>query len=144
MLPEELRDDTGVLFGSAFPGYDSLVEIISDFYRDRIRKERLEELKGVRIKAQGSRQAGGAALEELDNRIAALQAEIDQNPYTFDRRFLFRVLSMGHSQFAEYIGARGPNTAINSACATGTQAVSIARDWIQSGRCRRVNRDLRG
>jgi 3-oxoacyl-(acyl-carrier-protein) synthase len=45
---------------------------------------------------------------------------------------------MGHSQFAEYIGARGPNTQINSACASGTQALAIAEDWIRAGRCRRV------
>ncbi len=50
----------------------------------------------------------------------------------------FRVLSMGHSQFAEFIGARGPNTQINSACATTAQAVSLAEDWIRAGRCRRV------
>ena len=45
---------------------------------------------------------------------------------------------MGHSQFAEFIGARGPNTQINSACASTTQAVALAEDWIRAGRCRRV------
>ena len=45
---------------------------------------------------------------------------------------------MGHSQFAEFIGARGPNTQINSACASTTQAVSLAQDWIHAGRCSRV------
>ncbi len=45
---------------------------------------------------------------------------------------------MGHSQFAELIGARGPNTQINSACASTTQAVALAEDWIRRGRCRRV------
>ena len=64
--------------------------------------------------------------------------EIEEEPYQFDRRFLFRVLSMGHSQFAELIGARGPNTQVNSACASTTQAVALAEDWIRAGRCRRV------
>ena len=45
---------------------------------------------------------------------------------------------MGHSQFAEIIGARGPNTQINAACASTTQAMAIAEDWIRAGRCRRV------
>ena len=45
---------------------------------------------------------------------------------------------MGHSQFAEIIGARGPNTHINAACAATTQAVAVADDWIRAGRCRRV------
>ncbi len=135
-LPDDMRDDTGVLFTSAFPGYDSFEEIISGFYRDKIRHERLEELKSLRAKA--FKFGGNGLVEELDRRIAELKADIDSRPYRFDRRFLFRVLSMGHSQFAEYIGARGPNTATNGACASGTQAVAIASDWIQAGRCRRV------
>ena len=45
---------------------------------------------------------------------------------------------MGHSQFAELIGARGPNTQINAACASTTMAVALAKDWIRAGRCRRV------
>ena len=67
-----------------------------------------------------------------------MRAAIEKEPYIFDRRFLFKVLSMGHSQFAEFIGARGPNTQINSACASTTQAVALAEDWIRAGRCRRV------
>jgi len=137
MLPEELRDDTGVIFGSAFPGYDAFAGIMSEYYEDRIRRAKLEELQSARASAA----AAGApvpALADLDARIARLRAEVDAKPYRFDRRFLFRVLSMGHAQFAEYIGARGPNTAVNAACATGTQAIGLARDWIASGRCRRV------
>ena len=45
---------------------------------------------------------------------------------------------MGHSQFAQYIGARGPNTHVNAACASTAQGVAIAEDWIRNGRCRRV------
>ena len=78
----------------------------------------------------------GTALAEIDRRIHDLQLALEQDGYTFDRRFLFRVLSMGHSQFAELIGARGPNTQVNAACASTTQAVALAEDWIRAGRCR--------
>ena len=73
-LPDALRDSTGVIFGSAFPGYDQLVRHLK----------------------RGGRNAEGR----------------------FDRFFLFQVLAMGHSQFAQLIGARGPNTAVNAACAS--------------------------
>ena len=138
MLPEAMRDDTGVLFTSAFPGYDSYEEVITGYYQDRIRRERLEELSNLRASALRCGTAGAETVAEIDRRISELRADIEANPYHFDRRFLFRVLSMGHSQFAEYIGARGPNTATNAACASGTQAVAIAADWIRTGRCRRV------
>ena len=93
-LPASMQDDTGVVFASAFPGYDQLIQ---------------------KLKHNG-----------------------DDGEGHFDRRFLFQVLSMGHSQFAQLIGARGPNTAVNAACASTTQAISIAEDWLRTGRARRV------
>ncbi|MBP1610150.1 MAG: beta-ketoacyl synthase, partial [Acidobacteria bacterium] len=101
------------------------------------RLDRVIELESLKNSAARAGAANGL-IAEMDRRIASLRAELENKPYRFDRRFLFRVLSMGHSQFAEYIGARGPNTATNAACASGTQAVGIASDWIRTGRCRRV------
>ena len=137
MLPESLRDDTGVIFGSAFPGYDAYADEMSRYFTDHARREQLGVLQNLRVQVADNN--GYAALaQELDRRIEKLQAAIEKEPYVFNRRFLFRVLPMGHSQFAEFIGARGPNTAINAACASTTQAVALAEDWIRAGRCRRV------
>ena len=129
VLPDELRDDTGIIFASAFPGYDSFAQILTAYQRDRARREEL----GVLEKALAE---GPNATIEL--RVAELRGLLEREPFAFDRRFLFRILSMGHSQFAELIGARGPNTQVNAACASTTQAVSIAEDWIRAGHCRRV------
>ena len=134
-LPDALRDDTGVIFGSAFPGCDSFAEIISGYWADRARREELAMLEKWSAQTANGHSALG---NEVARRIDGLRAEIEQKPYVFDRRFLLRVLSMGHSQFAELIGARGPNTQINAACATTAQAVTLAEDWIRAGRCRRV------
>ncbi len=133
-LPDALRDDTGVIFASAFPGYDRFAEDIEAYVADRSRREHLLALEGRADRLDESESAVG----EVDRLIGDLRAEIEANPYNFDRRFLFRVLSMGHSQFAEIIGARGPNTQVNAACASTTQALSLAEDWIRAGRCRRV------
>ena len=105
--------------------------------KDRGRRDQLGTLESFRARvAEGN---GHSALaQELERRIEELRVAIDHDPYVFDRRFLFRTLSMGHSQFAEFIGARGPNTQINAACASTAQAVSLAEDWIRAGRCRRV------
>jgi len=135
VLPEEVGDQTGVIYASAFPAYDSLLGEVNAYHRDRARRERLEELKAVRSRVPES---APVLADELDRRIVDLEGEIEAEPYRFDRRFLFKALSMGHSQFAEIIGARGPNTQINSACASTTQAIGIGEDWIRSGRCRRV------
>ena len=136
-LPESLRDDTGVIFASAFPGLNSFADEMSRYAADRARREQLASLQGLRSRITESN--GDSTLaQELDRQIEDLCDTIQKEPYVFDRRFLFRILPMGHSQFAEYIGARGPNTAINAACASTTQAVALAEDWIRAGRCNLV------
>ena len=137
VLPDSLRDDTGVIFASAFPGYDSFADEMSRYYADHSRREQLGVLES--LLARAAKTNGDSVLEqEIERRKEDLRDAIEKEPYVFDRRFLLRVLSMGHSQFAEFIGARGPNTQINSACASTTQAVGLAEDWIHAGRCRRV------
>ncbi len=136
-LPDSLRDDTGVIFASAFPGCDSFADEMGRYYTDRARREQVELLEGLLDQAQKG--DGDSSLErKLGSQLQSLRETIAKEPYVFDRRFLLRTLSMGHSQFAEFIGARGPNTQLNSACASTTQAVSVAEDWIRGGRCRRV------
>jgi acyl transferase domain-containing protein len=136
-LPDALRDDTGVIFASAFPGYDAFADEMARYYADHERREQLVTLESLLANAvEGN--GHSTLVQELTRRIAEIRAAIDKDPYVFNRRFLLRVLSMGHSQFAEFIGARGPNTQINSACASTTQAISLAQDWIHAGRCNRV------
>ena len=134
-LPDSLRDETGIIFGSAFPGCDSFAEMMGNYYTDRALRQELAMLEKWSAQSANGHSAIGNHVAE---RIDELRRILQEKPFVFDRRFLFRVLSMGHSQFAEYIGARGPNTQINSACATTTQAVSLAADWIRDGRCKRV------
>ena len=133
LLPEPLRDETGVIFASAFPGYDRFADEMSRFHADAARRKEKATLEDL---LRTTRDA--ATIAEIRRRIDLLDDEIAQNPYTFDQRFLFRILSMGHSQFAEYVGARGPNTQVNAACASTAQAIALAEDWIRVGRCRRV------
>ncbi len=136
-LPDALRDDTGVIFGSAFPALDSFADEMERYYADHSRREQMALLQSLRAR-MGETNGDSVVALEMDRRMEELCDAIEKEPYVFDRRFLFRVLPMGHSQFAEFIGARGPNTQINSACATTPQAVSLAEDWIRAGRCRRV------
>ncbi len=136
-LPEALRDDTGIIFASAFPGCDSFADEMSRYYADHERREQLAMLESLLARTvEGT--GHSILVQEISRRIDDLRAAIQKEPYIFTRTFLLRVLAMGHSQFAEFIGARGPNTQINSACASTTHAVALAEDWIHAGRCSRV------
>ncbi len=134
MLPPALADETGVIFCSAFPGLERMAEETDRFYSFQKWNALADELRSLQSLAGDHPDIKRA----LGERIAVLETQIQELNYHFDRRFIFRVLAMGHSQFAEFIGARGPNTSVNAACATTTQAISIAEDWIRLGRCRRV------
>jgi malonyl CoA-acyl carrier protein transacylase len=137
-LPDALRDEVGVIFASAFPGLEEMTAEVTHATEDRMRRERLAALESLRARMLDHGETDPIVLEEVERRIHDVRHQVESEPYEFDRRFLFRVLSMGHSQLAEHIGARGPNTQVNSACASTTQAVAIAEDWIRAGRCRRV------
>ncbi len=93
-LPESIRDETGIIFASVWPGLDEVVK---------------------KVQSNGRDETGH-----------------------FDRRFLLQILAMGHSQFAQHIKARGPNTQVNAACSSTTLAIGVASDWLRLGRCERV------
>jgi malonyl CoA-acyl carrier protein transacylase len=137
LLPEQMKDDTGIIFASAFPGYNAFAQEMTDYYEYKMRKDRLSMLESIRS-SMATNNGSDKLVSDLDNRINEVRRELENKPFSFNRRFLLRVLAMGHSQFAEYIGARGPNTQINSACASTTLAIGMAKDWIEGGRCKRV------
>ncbi len=143
-LPESLRDETGIIFASAFPGYDNLLRDVSRYLADKYAGRSLDELQALYGELIGAVQDPDqkARLQDaFDHEFERLQDVLPGHGaarYEFNRKFLFNVLSMGHSQLAQLIGARGPNTQVNAACASTTQAIAIAEDWIRTGRARRV------
>ena len=71
-LPDALRDDTGVIFASVFPGYDSFADEMARYYADRARRDQLAVLEDLRERLVGPN--GQPALrQEIDRRIAELQ-----------------------------------------------------------------------
>ncbi len=86
-LPDIMRDDTGVIFGSAFPGYDSFAEIMSSYFADHARREQVATLDSLRSHITGTN-GHSALVQEIEDRLEALRAEIETKPYVFDRRFL--------------------------------------------------------
>jgi 3-oxoacyl-(acyl-carrier-protein) synthase/NAD(P)-dependent dehydrogenase (short-subunit alcohol dehydrogenase family) len=133
LLPAALRDETGVIFASAFPGGDRFADEFKRFYEFDNRRRQIEMLEDILQYTSDP-----DSQREIVRKLNELKDEQGRTPYEFDRRFIFRILAMGHSQFAEYIGARGPNTHVNAACASTAQGVALAEDWIRNGRCRRV------
>ena len=140
-LPEPLRDETGVIFASAFPGLASLVDEVSretaSRYGSGARKRLIDFYSGLvgRIRNDTDRDSVTRWFTEEFDRLNPEQPE---DLYAFNRSFLLRVMVMGHGQFAQFIKATGPNTHVDAACASTTQAILLAKDWIRAGRAKRV------
>jgi 3-oxoacyl-(acyl-carrier-protein) synthase/NAD(P)-dependent dehydrogenase (short-subunit alcohol dehydrogenase family) len=140
-LPAPLRQDTGVIFASAFPGLASLVEEVSSETASRFdvgaRKRLIEFYTGLVSRVQDDNQR-----DEITKWFAAEVAHLNPSQseelYSFNRSFLMRVLSLASGQLAQFIKAQGPNTHLDAACASTTQAILTARDWIRSGQAKRV------
>jgi len=143
-LPEDMRDSTGVIYASSFPALDAA---LGEVMRYCTSKSTGGCSVGSLVRALRRRlqHAQGGILSEEDEHAfrmleasAALARQSNPKPYEFDRKFLFKVLVLGNAQLAQVVGARGPNTQTNAACAGTTQAIAMAEDMMAVGRCERV------
>src|SRR5271157_3950983 len=82
-LPDSLRDDSGVIFASAFPGCDSFADEMSRYYADHERREQLSLLEGLLARTIGGN-GHSNLVQEIKRRIDELRAAIDKEPYVFD------------------------------------------------------------
>jgi len=115
-----MQAETGVIFASSFPCTESIVQEVTLSAAHHTR-ELLAQCKALHEEAERNAKTGTAVAS-----------------YEFDRKLLFKLLVMANAQLAELIHAKGPNTHVNSACSSTTQAIAIAHDWILLGRCQRV------
>ncbi|MBI4057609.1 MAG: acyltransferase domain-containing protein, partial [Elusimicrobia bacterium] len=141
-LPEDLIQETGIIFASCFPALDSLVDEISRFLSYKYRQKPLQELMNLyesllqKVRDPHDREA--LTHWYTTHFKTYIDSPENQGVFTFSRDFLLKIISLGHSQLAQWIGARGPAVHINAACASTTLAVGMAEDWIRLGRAKRV------
>ncbi|MBI4423664.1 MAG: acyltransferase domain-containing protein, partial [Elusimicrobia bacterium] len=140
-LPEPLQEGTGLILATAFPGIDSLLEDLTRYFRDKYAGKTARAawelydrmLQVVKDPAERKLLTDWYVEQRRDLEQGGPAAE-----YKFSRSWLFRVLSLGHAQTSQFIRAKGPCTQLNAACASTTQAIGIAEDWIRLGRAKRV------
>lgn len=137
VLPNDFQDSTGIIFGSAFPAFTNLIQEVTHYVKTKTQNEIMEKqqiiLNKIRSIIPNSEQR-----EKIKQIFTEELSEYEQSEYEFNRKFLLKILLLANSQFAQLIQARGPNTHVNVACTSTTQAIAIAEDWLKMGRCERV------
>ncbi len=140
-LPEPLASETGVIFASAFPVTESMIKEITHYFNYKYAGRTAEQLWEVynQIVDKLPTEADKAGLREwLQKNFADYQPGAGKDPYTFSSNFLLKVIPIADSQFAQWVGAKGPTVHVSAACASTTQAVHVAECWIRAGKCKRV------
>jgi len=141
-LPEEVGARTGVVLATSFPGLDSLIDDVSRYYAYKFAAKPAQEFQELfersllLVHDENDKKELTDWYESFRSRHKVFSSQLQA--YEFSRSFLMRVLTMGHGQTAQFLHARGPCTQVNAACASTTQAVGIAEDWIRMGRADRV------
>jgi len=72
----------------------------------------------------------------MDSTVEAV--DLNDDGKAFDKKLVLRLLVGGNAQLAQIVSATGPNTLLNASCASTTQGIGIASDWIRLNRCDRV------
>ncbi|MDY0164866.1 phosphopantetheine-binding protein, partial [Desulfobotulus sp.] len=137
-LPASMQETTGVIFTGLFPGWETLIHEMEAFQQHRYQDgpgRALESLYYDLMETLSDR--------SLKERVAGWFHAIrplweKKEPYRFDSTFLDKITPLASAHFAKLIRARGPNVHLSGACASTTQAIAVAEDWIRSGRCERV------
>ena len=137
-LPAEMQDRTGVIFSSVFHGFETIIDEVTKYYKDKFINKPLNEFENIYFYLMEH-------VKEIEIKRAVtgwfnnMKYEAKGNePYHFNRKLLLDIAALGSTHFAQIIKAKGPNTQISATCTSTTQAIGIAEDWIRTGRCDRV------
>ncbi len=138
-LPKEMQDETGVIITSLFPSNETLIDEMEKYFYDRLYLKPYEEFENIYFYLM-EHIKDTSVKEEITDWFFKIKERKrkDIGPYKFDRNFMTNACPLGSAHLAQIIRAKGPNTLISSACASTTQAIGIAEDWIRVGRCKRM------
>jgi acyl transferase domain-containing protein/NAD(P)H-dependent flavin oxidoreductase YrpB (nitropropane dioxygenase family)/NAD(P)-dependent dehydrogenase (short-subunit alcohol dehydrogenase family) len=137
-LPAEMQTTTGVILTSLFPGFETLIDQMNNYYYNKFYVKPYKDLEKIYYHLMES-----VRDEEIKEQITDWFFKIKERRkrygnYKFNRNLLFDVVPLGSAHFAQLIKAKGPNMQMSGACASTTQAIGVAEDWIRAGRCERV------
>ncbi|MEI7482254.1 MAG: SDR family NAD(P)-dependent oxidoreductase [Elusimicrobiota bacterium] len=140
-LPEPLASETGVIFASAFPVMESLINEVAGYFNYKYRGKTAAQMWEVydniigKLENPNDRTALRTWMEQTFTKDRSAQ---EKDMYTFSQNFLMKVIPIADSQFAQWVGAKGPAMHISAACASTTQAVHTAECWLRAGKAKRV------
>ena len=137
-LPADMQENTGVIMTSLFMGWDTLIQEVTEYYHHKFYVKPYQELEQIYYFLMEEVKNNQVRERITDWFFSVKKQRKNYGEYAFKRNFPSNTTSLGSAHFARVIKAKGPNVQLMGACASTTQAVGVAEDWIRSGRCERV------
>ncbi len=141
-LPREMQDETGVIFANGFPLIDPVIREVSRYvayqHGGKTRRELMAFYESIIERVKDS-----TARKLLTDWYALFYTRLTDNPgeedlFRFNHHFITQISAQANNVLAYLLNARGPNFQMNAACSSTSNAISIAEDFIRTGRVRRM------
>lgn len=142
LLPEEMRESTGIIFANGFPMVEPFIQEVSKFvaykFGKKSRQEMIEFYEQIICHTSDHNVKKQLADWFTLNYSRISDCSGEEDVYRFNSDFMSQVASQANNRLAQFIGASGPNFQINAACSSTAYAVSLAEDMIRAGRAERM------
>ena len=141
-LPREMQNETGVIFANGFPMIDPIIREVSRYisyeFGHKTRKELMAFYESIieRVSDQNAKKMLADWYTLYYGRLADNPGEADV--YQFNYNFMNIISAQANNRLAHLINAKGPNFQLNAACSSTSVALTIAEDFIKSGRVKRM------
>ena len=142
LLPEEMRDDTGIIYASCFTKIEPFIQEVSKFIAAKFGSSAKQDLIEfyntiiLQIKDSETKQYLSDWFARNYSRLNGLQG-ID-GVYRFNNDFMAQFSSLANNRLAQFIGASGPNFQLSAACSSTAYAITVAESLIRSGQAGRM------
>jgi acyl transferase domain-containing protein/NAD(P)-dependent dehydrogenase (short-subunit alcohol dehydrogenase family)/acyl carrier protein len=141
-LPEEMQNDTGIIFASGLYPVESVISEVSRYtaakFGSSTRKDILNFFEAV-ISKVSDYESKKLLADWFALHYSRLAGNISENDvYEFNHNFLALLTSQANNRLAQLIGATGPNMFLSAACSSTSSAVTVAEDLIRAGHARRM------
>ncbi|MGB6031423.1 MAG: SDR family NAD(P)-dependent oxidoreductase, partial [Bacteroidota bacterium] len=141
-LPREMQEETGVIFANGFPMIDPVIREVSRHLSyhlgSRTRRDMMEFYETLigRVKDHETRKLLTDWYTLYYSRLSDMNGE--EETFRFNYNFMYQISAQANNRLASLINAKGPNFQMNAACSSTSNAITIAEDFIRSGRVKRM------
>ncbi|MDP4180221.1 MAG: SDR family NAD(P)-dependent oxidoreductase, partial [Bacillota bacterium] len=142
LLPEEMRDNTGIIFATGFFLIENVIADVSKFTASKFSvKPKIDIINFYEsvISKVSDLNSKKILTDWFNSHYSKLNDNCSEKDlYEFNHNFMTSITCNANNKLAQLIGATGPNFVISAACSSTASSVSVAEDMIRAGRAKRV------